>query len=133
MKRLLLPLALLLPLLTACENLQRKDQASRLTTSLQSYASTIRWDNLGSAYAFVRPREGTPQPPQRLDGLKVTGYTIRVNSVNETSDEANVTFTFTYYFQDQGRVTTTEQTETWYFDAESGAWFLDAPTLPRFR
>jgi hypothetical protein len=39
---------------------------------------------------------------------------------------------FTYYFQDQGRVHTTEQIATWYYDEAGGVWLVDAPGLPDF-
>lgn len=133
MTRWVLVLALLAPLLTACESLQRKDQASRLQTSLKTYAASVRWDNLDTALGFLRPREGSAQPPRGLDGLKVTGYAIRVNNVNEDSNEAEVTITFTYYFQDQGRLASVDQTEVWYYDDPSSAWVMDATALPRFR
>ena len=126
-------LAPLLPVLSACERFKRKDQASRLTPSLQGYAASIRWGNLNSAYGFLRPRDGTPQPLESLEGLKVTGYTIRVNNVNESSDEAGVTMTFSYYFQDEGRLASTEQTALWYYDIDSNAWVIDGTALPKFR
>ena len=129
-------LFLLVPLsgvLIACDSMRQKDQAARLDTSLNGYAGAIRWGNLDTAYGFVRPRDTTPQPPPRLEGLKVTGYEIRVSSVNETRDEAQVSFSFTYYFQDQGRVQTTVQNATWYFDPEVKAWLMDAPGLPAFQ
>lgn len=113
--------------------MRQKDQASRLDTSLNAYAGAIRWGNLETAYGFARPRSAAPQPFVALDGLKVTGYEIRVTSVNETRDEAEVTTSFTYYFQDQGKVGSTSQSAVWYYEPEAKTWFMDAPGLPRFR
>ena len=133
MHRRSLLIACSLSLLSACDSLKRKDQTSRLDSSLTAYAGAIRWGSFEAAQALSRPRSGAARAldATRLDGLKVTGYTVRINNVSETGDEANVSFSFTYYFLDSGRVKRVDQTDTWYFEPQAKAWFLDG-YLPEF-
>ena len=69
--------------------------------------------------------------PTTLQGLRVTGYTVRVNRFNEVGDEADVSLTFTYYQETRGTVNTVVQDATWYFDETRQGWLMDAP-LPHF-
>lgn len=121
-------------LISGCERLKRQDQTSRLNSSLTGYAGAIRWGNFETAQGFARPREGAPLPlnAQVSAGVKVTGYSIRVNNVNANGDEANVSFSFTYYKGDSASVNTVNQTNVWYYDLNNKAWLLDG-SLPKFR
>ncbi len=134
MHRRTLLIATAAALIGGCERLKRQDQTSRLDQSLTGYASAIRWGSFETAQAFAQPRAGAPLPlgGQVPSGIKVTGYTIRINSVNENGDEANVSFTFTYSGENSASVRTVEQTDTWYYDVNGKAWLLDG-SLPRFR
>jgi hypothetical protein len=120
-------------LLAGCAGFKQKDQASRLDLALTAYAGSIRWGNFDTAAAFAVPRDGsTPQHDiAAMAGLKVTGYSVRINRVNETADEADVSFGFTYYQENQGTIRTIEQRAPWYFDDARGSWLLDG-SLPRF-
>ena len=126
-------LAPLVPALSSCAAVQQQEQASRLDPSLKAYAGSIRWGNLDSAAGFLQPRAGTVQPPPPLDALKVTGYEINIGGMSPTSDEATVTMTFSYYFLDQGRVSSTTRTSVWYYVPEGRSWVMDATSLPDFK
>lgn len=123
----------LLPALSACERIQRSEKASRLEPSLKAFVGAIRWGSLDSAFAFVRPRGGAPIPPPPLGDLKVTGYDVQILSVSEDKTEAEVTCTFTYYFENDVRVATTSQTAVWYYVDQGRSWLMDAMALPDFR
>jgi hypothetical protein len=120
--------------MAGCAQLQSKDRKARLSDSLTAYVGAIRWGNYETAAAFAVPREArtTPVDPATLTGLRVTGYSIRVNRVNEAGDEAAVSLSFTYYQQARGTVNTVTQDATWYYDDSGRGWLLD-DTLPRFK
>lgn len=119
---------------SGCSGLKKKDQASRLDQSLSAYTDAIRWGNFGTAAGFAVPRSGSAPPvdPGDLEGLKVTGYSVRINRVNDGADEADVTIAFTYYHESRGTLRQVDQVATWYFHPDRGAWLLDGG-LPAFQ
>jgi hypothetical protein len=119
--------------LAGCGSFRQKDQASRLDPTLTAYAGAIRWGNFDTAAAFTVPRDGSaPQhDTAALASVKVTGFSVRINRVNDAADEADVSFSFTYYQEDRGTIQTTEQRSTWYYEPARQAWLLDG-SLPRF-
>lgn len=120
-------------LLAGCEGMKQKDQASRLDQSLRAYAGAIRWGNFDTAAAFAVPRGGANTVnPASLDGTKVTGYVVRINSVNADADEASVHLSFTYYDETRATVGTINQDAMWYLDEKRKSWLMDG-SLPRFK
>ena len=119
--------------IAGCERMQSKDRKSRLGDTLSTYAGAIRWGNFKTASAFAVPRSGPTLPlnSARLAGLKVTGYTIRINRINEQGDEAAVSISFTYYQEARGTVNTVNQDATWYFEEAANSWLMD-DNLPTF-
>lgn len=128
MRRLLIPLVTV-PILAlgGCATNQRKDD---LTTTLNAYASTVRWGDFNSALNFVDPkvREEHPVPPlemSRYQQYKVSGYdegngptpngefevkqVVKINLVNVNT---------------QAERTVTDH-QTWRYDAESKHWYLE--------
>jgi hypothetical protein len=132
-RRFLLAAAAALPF-AGCEGIKRKDQSMRLNDALRGYTEAVRWSNFDTATLFTVPREGMPRrvDPATLAGLKVTGFTVRINYVNEAADEADVNIDFSYYHEDQGTIRTVEQHATWYWSDPRGGWVLD-DSLPEFR
>ena len=131
--RRLLVIAAAATLATGCETMRRQDQVVRLDPALTAYAGAVRWGNFDTALAFSRPRSGTPAPVSYgvLSRVKCTGYTIRINRINDAGDEASVSFSFTYYLQDRGTVDRADQDVTWYYSEQSKAWLMDGG-LPNF-
>jgi len=119
--------------IAGCERMQGKDRKSRLGDTLSAYVGAIRWGNFETASAFAVPRSGLAKPVNlaRLASVRVTGYTVRINRVNETSDEAAVSLSFTYYQEARGTVNTVNQDATWYYEEAGRRWLLD-DNLPRF-
>ena len=113
--------------------MQKKNQASRLDQSIRAYVGAIRWGNFETAVAFAVPRAGAQAVnPASFDGIKVTGYTVRIKSVSEAVDEADVHLSFSYYDDAQGTVGSIDQDATWYLDRERKSWLMD-DVLPRFK
>ncbi len=131
-RRLLIGLSAVL--LSACAGIEKKDKAARLKDTLNAYSAAIRWGNYDTAAAFAVPRDGSTVTVDRsvLAGLKVTGYEVRVASVNEDGSEARANMRFTYYQESRGTIRTAIQDATWYFDDERGQWLMD-DGLPAFR
>ena len=70
--------------------------------------------------------------PATLDGTKVTGYVVRINSVNADANEASVHLSFTYYDETRATVGTINQDAMWYLDETRKSWLMDG-SLPRFK
>lgn len=120
-------------LIVGCEGMAKKDQASRLDQSLRAYVGSIRWGNFETAAAFAVPRgSANAVSPATLDGIKVTGYAVRIDSLNEDANEANVHLSFSYYNEAQGTVDAIDQDATWYLDTKRKGWLMD-DSLPRFK
>jgi len=121
-------------LLAGCSRIKKKDQAARLKDTLTAYTGAIRWGHYETARAFAKPRDGAAVTldPAALAGLKVTGYSVRINRVNEEGDEANVSLSFTYYQETRGTVRTAVQDATWYYEEAGERWLLDGG-LPDFQ
>ena len=131
-RRSFLTAAAIMPI-AGCENLKKKDQTSRLDASLRAYVRSIRWANFDTAAAFAVPRKGSNTvSPASLEGIKVTGYSVLIKSVNETADEASVHLNFTYYDESGGTVGAIDQDATWYLDENRKGWLMD-DSLPNFK
>ncbi|HEX9584026.1 MAG TPA: hypothetical protein VGB36_05950 [Gammaproteobacteria bacterium] len=120
--------------LGGCTQIEQKSRANRLDQSVRLYVNSIRWGNFDTAAALTRVRQGE-QPPLNssvLNNLRVTAYSSRVLSIDDTAGEARVTAHFDYYFLDSGTIRNVSQTGVWYFDEAAGSWFLDGG-LPDFR
>jgi hypothetical protein len=120
-------------LVAGCEGMQRKDHVARLDQSLAAYAGAVRWGNFETAGAFAVPRSGSVPPVNHaaLSTLKVTGYSVRINRINEAGDEADVSLSFTYYHEDRGTVGRADQDVTWYWSDARAGWLMDG-ALPDF-
>ncbi|HET6552409.1 MAG TPA: hypothetical protein VFG49_02640 [Dyella sp.] len=112
--------------LCGCATNQRNDA---LTTTLNAYASTVRWGDFKAAEQFVDPKVREAHPVSslemaRYDQYKVSGYddgngptphgdlevtqVVQVNLVNlNTQSERTVT-----------------DHQTWHYDATSKHWWL---------
>ena len=126
-------LPLIAGLLTGCADLQHKDQTKKLDQAIRSYIHAVRWGDLGAAASFIRPREGTVEPPDlsKLKGLHVTHYDYAIDSKAEGDIEALMTAAFDYYFEDTLIVKKAYQQVIWWWDPEIENWFMDGE-LPEF-
>jgi len=127
---LLLCLALVL---TGCTAFSKTKHVASLDPSLSAYTGAIRWGNIDTASAFSRPRNGNSKTvnPKGFAGLKITGYRVRINRIDEQGSEANVSIGFTFYHEDQASIREVNQTTVWYYSDKDNAWYLDGP-LPDF-
>ena len=133
MNRRTLLLVFLTATVAGCAAIGRKKQLNKLDPTLSAYTGAIRWGSIETAASFARPRDGLDPGTnfEAMVGLKITGYKIRINRINDAADEASVSFSFTYYHEDQASIRQVDQTTTWYFSVTDETWYLDGP-LPDF-
>ncbi len=126
-------LPLIAGLLTGCADLEHKDQTKKLDAAVRSYIRAVRWGDLGAAASFIRPREGTGQPPDlsKLAHLRVTHYDYAIDSKAQGDPEAFMTASFDYYFADTLSVKKVYQQAVWWWDPGVENWFMDGE-LPEF-
>ncbi len=119
--------------LTGCADLQSKDQTKKLDQAVRSYIRAVRWGDLGAAASYIRPQEGTVEPPDlsKLAGLRVTNYDYAIDSRAEGALEALMTVSFDYYFVDTLSVKKVYQQAIWWWDPSVENWFMDGK-LPDF-
>ncbi len=134
MNRRTLLLICLSGILAGCTTFNQKKQETQLDPALSAYTGAIRWGNIETAAGFARPREteATKANPNALAGLKITGYKVRVNKINETADEADVSISFTYYHEDKVSLREVIQNATWYYKKPENVWLMD-DNLPEFK
>lgn len=129
MRRILIPFVTVsLFALGGCASDQRQDN---LTTTLNAYASTVRWGDFKGALEFVDPKVREEHPLSTLElsryqQYKVSGYdegngpvphgkfevsqTVQINMVNvNTQSERSVT-----------------DHQTWRYDETSKHWYLES-------
>ena len=126
-------LPLIAGLLTGCADLVYHDQTKKLDQAVRSYIHAVRWGDLGAAASFIRPREGSAEPPDlsKLAGLRVTHYDYAIDTKAAGDPEALMTVAFDYYFEDTLSVKKVYQQALWWWDPEVENWFL-AGKLPEF-
>ena len=126
-------LLLVAGLLGGCADLESKDQTKKLDQAVRSYIRAVRWGDLGAAASYIRPREGTVEPPDlsKLEGLRVTNYDYAIDSRAEGELEALMTVSFDYYFVDRLSVKKVYQQAIWWWDPGVENWFMDG-ALPDF-
>lgn len=120
-------------LLPGCADMQYQDQTKKLDQAVRSYIRAVRWGDLGAAASYIRPREGTIEPPDlsKYKGLRVTRYDYAIDSKEQGSPEALMTVSFDYYFEDTLSVKKVYQQAIWWWDPQVENWFMDG-TLPEF-
>ncbi len=126
-------LLLIAGLLTGCADLQSKDQTKKLDQAVRSYIRAVRWGDLGAAASYIRPQEGTVEPPDlsKLADLRVTNYDYAIDARSEGDLEALMTVSFDYYFVDTLTVKKVYQQALWWWDPAVENWFMDG-ALPDF-
>lgn len=129
MRRILVPLLTLSVLaLGGCATDQRKDQ---LTTTLNAYASTVRWGDFNAALKFVDPkvREEHPIPPlemSRYQQYKVSGYDEGNGPVPNGDFEVHQTVQINLVNVNTQHERTVTDHQTWHFDQASKHWYLES-------
>ncbi|WP_114239673.1 hypothetical protein [Dyella sp. C9] len=127
MRRILaLPVALSMLLLGGCATDQRQDA---LTTTLNAYASTMRWGDFNGAAQFIDPKVREEHPISSLEmsryqQYKVSGYDDGKGPIpNGQFEVTQVVQINLVNVNTQSERTVTDH-QTWHYDADSKHWWL---------
>ncbi|WP_430392344.1 hypothetical protein [Dyella sp. 20L07] len=122
----LLLVAFSMLLIGGCATDRRNDA---LTTTLNAYASTVRWGDFQTALQFVDPKVREAHPPSSLDmarfqQYKVSGYDEgkgpTPNGQNEVTQVVQINLV---NVNTQAEHTVTDR-QTWHYDTEGKHWWL---------
>ncbi|HEC15049.1 MAG TPA: hypothetical protein ENI99_00520 [Sedimenticola sp.] len=118
-------LLLLMIMLSGCETLAQREKSKALTSTLKSYATTLRWSYLRRAYGFMRPEElrKTKIPPE-LENIKITGYEVMEKAAPAGEDSVIQVVRIDYVEQDRQQQKSLMDRQLWEFDKEAGRWYL---------
>jgi len=129
MRRVLLPLVTVsLLALGGCATDQRKDQ---LTTTLDAYASTVRWGDFNQAQQFIDPKVREAHPVSSLDmaryqQYKVSGYDEDNGPIPNGQFEVHQTVKINLVNVNTQAERTVVDHQTWRFDETSKHWYLES-------
>jgi len=130
MRYLILTLSLVL-LLGGCKTLDQRSDARQLEITLESYASTARWQPLAGLYAFLKPELQPDAAPPGLEGLRVTSYEISAPPRQLAEDKVVQTVVIQYVHVDRQVLRTLVDSQLWVRNAK-GQWQRANP-IPAFR
>ena len=125
MRRILIVVAAVV-LLAGCATAQRKDA---LTSTLNTYAATLRWGSFQSALKFVDPKVLQMNPPTSLDmaryqQVRVSDYDEGAGpSVVAENEVQQVVQLHLINIHTQSERTVIDR-QTWRYDAEKKRWWL---------
>lgn len=105
-----------------------KNQQTLLETTLENYASVIRWGNFDEALSFVDPatlqaHPVTPLDLQRYQQVRVSGYNeqpARHTGENDVRQIVEITLVNV----NTQAVRSIIDTQTWHWDAAAKRWWL---------
>jgi hypothetical protein len=129
MRRVLLPFVTVsLLALGGCATDQRKDQ---LTTTLDAYASTVRWGDFNQAQQFIDPKVREAHPVSSLDmaryqQYKVSGYDEDNGPIPNGQFEVHQTVKINLVNVNTQAERTVVDHQTWRFDETSKHWYLES-------
>jgi uncharacterized protein YceK len=129
MRRVLVPLVTVsLLALGGCATDQRKDS---LTTTLNAYASTVRWGDFNQAQQFVDPKVREAHPVSSLEmaryqQYKVSGYDEGNGPVPNGQFEMRQTVQISLVNQNTQSERTVTDHQVWRYDADSKHWYLES-------
>lgn len=125
MRRILIVVAAIV-LLAGCATAQRKDA---LTSTLNTYAATLRWGSFQSALKFVDPKVLETNPPTSLDmaryqQVRVSDYDEGAGpSVVAENEVQQVVQLHLINIHTQSERTVIDR-QTWRYDPEAKRWWL---------
>ncbi|MEM7250041.1 MAG: hypothetical protein AAF493_01370 [Pseudomonadota bacterium] len=119
--------------MTACATLETRERASVLRVQVLRYAKSLRWGDYEGANAFIRRKEDTEvkEDLPLLRKIQVTNYQVLSATMADDRDSALSRIRLSYFHSDRRIESTITDVQTWYFDEEASAWFIDG-NLPDF-
>lgn len=119
---------------TGCNNVNVRNQVSKLDTSLRHYGADLRWGRYNQAFQYHIDREG--QRPafnaEHMDNFSVTNFKPVDPVLNEEGTEAEIPVEIDYYDEQYGTLKKIRYTQFWWYDKESKHWFTESD-YPEFK
>lgn len=127
-------LLVVLVVAAGCNNINVRNNVSKLDTSLRHYGADLRWGRFNQAYQYHLGREGTRPTVDmaKMENFSVTDFKPIDPVVNETATEAEVPVEIDYYDEQYGTLKKIRYTQYWWFDPESKHWFTESD-YPAFK
>ena len=130
---LLIASSLFLTQLSGC-NAGATKSAESLRANAKAYGKLIRWKAYEDAAKYIKRRDGSEVEidTELLNEIRVTKYEVNSMVINDTNDEATVLAEIAYYHERVNNVHNIRESQIWWKDGASGAWYLDGQ-LPPFK
>ncbi|MGN2246532.1 hypothetical protein ACFWZ3_07570 [Frateuria sp. GZRR35] len=127
MRRYLFPLLALVAMLCAGCATDQRNQA--LVTTLNAYASTLRWGDFRSAQQFVDPKVREANPVSSLDlaryeQVRVTGYDEGAGPVPDGENQVRQVVQIGLVNVNTQSERTVVDRQSWRYDPEKKRWWL---------
>lgn len=118
--------------LAGCGSFERDKKSMALDAAVNAYGSALRWGYFETASGYLHPeaRETAPSLDWAVD-LRVTGYDVVQPAMMSDEETASQVVQIDYLYEDEQRVYSLVDRQTWRYDDESGSWWLDSG-LPAF-
>ncbi|MGN2242949.1 hypothetical protein ACFWZU_05475 [Frateuria sp. GZRR33] len=127
MRRYLFPLLALVAMLCAGCATDQRNQA--LVTTLNAYASTLRWGDFQSAQQFVDPKVREANPVSSLElarygQVRVTGYDEGAGPVPDGENQVRQVVQISLVNVNTQSERTVVDRQSWRYDPEKKRWWL---------
>jgi hypothetical protein len=127
MRRYVFPLLALIAMLCAGCATDQRNQA--LITTLNAYASTLRWGDFQSALQFVDPTVRDAHPPTALDlaryrQVRVTGYEEGNGAVPDGENQVRQVVQISVVNLNTQAERTVIDRQSWRYDPQKKRWWL---------
>ena len=127
MRRYLFPLLALVAMLCAGCATDQRNQA--LVTTLNAYASTLRWGDFQSAQQFVDPKVREAHPLRSLDlarygQVRVTGYDEGAGPVPDGENQVRQVVQISLVNVNTQSERTVVDRQSWRYDPDKKRWWL---------
>lgn len=127
MRRYLFPLLALVAMLCAGCATDQRNQA--LVTTLNAYASTLRWGDFRSAQQFVDPKVREAHPVSSLDlaryeQVRVTGYDEGAGPVPDGENQVRQVVQIGLVNVNTQSERTVVDRQSWRYDPQKKRWWL---------
>jgi hypothetical protein len=129
----LLAWLIVLLMLAGCAAVEKDRRAVRLQAATYGYQTALRWGSLETALGFLHPDRRSGQVvPESFKNLRVIGYEVLQPPIMQADGSATQTVIIDYLFEDTQVVRRVTDRQTWRWDEQVGAWWLDSglPALP---
>ncbi len=119
---------LLFAVLLSCGGTTERQKMETLSNAIDDYAYALRWGRTDDAVSYHINEDGSrPEIDSSvMDSIRVTGFEITDRTINPEQTEATVKGELNYYQNNSATIRTLEYDQHWWYESDSGQWFLDS-------